>query len=727
MKHAHTTGTRLLWALGFRMARTRGGSAHRAALVLAALLALVTVWGVVASHTVHDRRDARMTARNPVPVAADSAKARWWERPDAVGERVVSVVYVRPLTSAIDPPPGLPRWPGPGESFLSPALAEVAPERYGRPAGLISPTGLADGAELVAYINPALDGFFKEVDEPTSFISGFGNRQHHMFFVNSHQFDRGIAELDLIVALIAGVPVVALILVAARSRSEVRERRLLLLDALGIPVRGRAVVAAAEAARPLGWGSLGGSVVALTVSVTSLVLPFTGYRVWAEDLRAALVWLPLCAAATFTVLLGVSVAGCLVRRRRGGTAVARPGAAGGGRWPAVVFVCALTVAAWGSEYRHTAGKVAFAVGAMAALIVLPYATARLARLIGARLARSGGRSGDAARIVAGRWLAARPQALARLSAALVVGLGVIVIGQVITTQFAGPAEAARARHNAADGVLIQVRARNVPATADGFVAAVGADQVVRYSPDPSRAGLRLTGTCRALAALGAVSACPSEPVIAERAFNGLSPLGRETFGARDVLPAPPVTVCACAAPVEGDKALFGFLVINRDGPAGVEAVERAAYRNLIGPMTEQPGQSWYLGSTAQAAQVRWLLDVGLLGIAALAAAGALGAAGVFIEQSQALGPLAVFQTGRRFYQRVALYNLALPLMAVGAVGAAAAALLGGLMINLGKGGWMSTGLLGAGLIAVAVSGVAVAWTCGRTAATHAASWVPQAD
>ncbi|MFE2245494.1 hypothetical protein ACFXC2_01665, partial [Streptomyces lavendulae] len=426
------------------MARTRGGSADRAALTLAALLALVTVWGVVAAHTVHDRRDARMTARNPVPVAADAARARWWERPDAVGERAVSVVYVRPLATAVDPPPGLPRWPEPGEAFLSPALAEAAPARYGRPAGRISPAGLADATELVAYVNPAVDGFFDEVDEPTSFVSGFGNRQH-MFFVSSHQFDRGLAELYLIVALIAGVPVVALVLVAARSRSEVRERRLLLLDALGIPVRGRAVVVAAEAARPLGWGILGGCVPALTVSVTSLVLPFTGYRVWAEDLRAALVWLPLCAAGTFAVLLGVSVAGCLVRRRREGAAPARSDAAGGGRWPGVVFVCAVVVAGWGSEYRHTEGKVAFAVGAMAALIVLPYAAARLARL----------------------------------SAALVVGLGIIVIGQVITTQFAGPAEAARARHDAAGGALIQVRSRNIPATADGFVAAVGADRVVR--------------------------------------------------------------------------------------------------------------------------------------------------------------------------------------------------------------------------------------------------------
>ncbi|MET9610931.1 hypothetical protein ABZZ17_38590 [Streptomyces sp. NPDC006512] len=145
-------------------------------------------------------------------------------------------------------------------------------------------------------------------------------------------------------------------------------------------------------------------------------------------------------------------------------------------------------------------------------------------------------------------------------------------------------------------------------------------------------------------------------------------------------------MCACAAPAEGDETLFGFLVFNRGGASGVEAIEQANYRHLIGPMTAQPGQSWYLGSAAQAAQVRWLLESALLGIAALAATGALGAAGVFIEQSQALGPLAVYQTGQGFYRRIALFNLALPLGTVGLVGSGVAALLGSLMINLGKGG-----------------------------------------
>ncbi|MFD0267784.1 hypothetical protein ACFVGY_14500 [Streptomyces sp. NPDC127106] len=315
--------------------------------------------------------------------------------------------------------------------------------------------------------------------------------------------------------MLAAVLALGTVCVAARGRSEARERRLLLLDVLGIPVRGRAVVVAAEAARPLVCGILAACALAVTVSVTSLELPFTGYWVWAEDLRAALGWLPACAMGTFIVLLGVSGAGCLVRRRREGAAGVPLGPV---RWPVAergVRLCCRR-GRMGVGAPCTAGKIAFTVGAMAALIVLPYATARLARRIGARLARSGDRRGDAAKIVAGRWLAARPQALARLSAALVVGLGIVVIGQVITTQFTGPADAARTRYNAGGGTLVQVRSRNIPATADAFVAAVGVEQVVRYSPEPGGAGVRLTGTCRGLAALGTISSCPVEPVSVEK-------------------------------------------------------------------------------------------------------------------------------------------------------------------------------------------------------------------
>lgn len=348
-----------------------------------------------------------------------------------------------------------------------------------------------------------------------------------MFFVGSHQFDRGVAELDLVVALIGGVPVAALVPAAGRrcvsggccssTRSGSRygagpswwRRR----------PRGRSGGGAGRVRA--GAGRLG----------DSLLLQFTGYRVW----------LPVCAVGVFAVLLGVSVAGCLVRCRRAGTA---PGAAGGrGR-------CSRGRSSWSPGDPST----------------------------GTPRGRSAG------------W----PASLAHASRAAAAGGGT--------------------RPGSWPGGGSWLGRRRWPGSARPWSWASASSSSGRSSP-PS-------------------SPDPQHP-------RHLPGPGRARY-------------CHCV-PV-------------RAGGRGGRRTGRVP--DLIGPMAAQPGQSWYLGAAAQAAQVRWLLDVGLLGIAALAAAGALGAAGVFIEQAQALGPLA-------------LYNLAVAV--VGVVGSGVAALLGGLMVNLGKG------------------------------------------
>ncbi|MER7704161.1 hypothetical protein ABTX81_14810 [Kitasatospora sp. NPDC097605] len=710
---------------------------HRASLFCAALVALITAWTVVGSAAVHEERGLRMTARNPAPVSATdraSAVARWWERPDTIADRAISVIHVRPLHRDAAPPPGLPRWPEPGEAYLSPALLATDPamaDRYGRLAGTVAHKGLADGAELIAYVNPLRENFFDEVHEENSYIGGFGNPDRVFFFVNSHQFDRGLAELHILLLLMAGLPCGALVLVAVRSQSESRDRRLSMLDALGAPTGVRALVLAGEAALPLLAGLGAGAALVVGISLTSPTFPFTGYPVWSEDLRSGLPLLPFALLGVFAFLLLVVVASGIRRPRRTGT---RPGRvpAKPARWAPLVFAAGLAVAAWGSNTRGVDGRTGFVVGAAVTLIALPHTAARLSRLLGRRLADRGAAKGDAGRLIAGRWLAARPATLARLSAALLVGLGMVTIGQVLTTQFTGPAEQARQRFEQSGASLVQVRSRNIPATAEGFIAAVGASRTLRYSPqagaDDGTPRVGLTGQCEVLADLGRLRACPPSPVPPRDAFESLTPLGRQILLGDEMVSAPVATVCGCAASAAGgDLALYGFLVLNRDGEAGVSAIEQAAYAHLIGPMTYRPGQSWMLGTAAQAAQVRWLLDVALLGLLALALAGTLGAAGIFLEQARALGPLAAFRTDRRFYSGIAFWNLALPLGAVGVAGALVAGLLGRLLINLGKGGTMSLPLLALGLGVVAASGAAVALVCGRVAAGQAAAWRPRAD
>ncbi|MFE4633101.1 hypothetical protein ACFRJ1_06945 [Streptomyces sp. NPDC056773] len=699
------------------------------------------MWFLIAADVVYAERAARMHARNPVPAAAPgdvSTTARWWERPDTVNGRSFSVVFVRPTQVTTAPPPGLPAWPAPGEVYLSPALLASDPQmkdRFGKTVGTISNDGLADAAEFVAYVNPSRPGFFDEVYEPTSHIQGFGNTQNQLYFVNSHQFDRGMSELVPIVLLMAGLPCLALIIVATRSRAELRDRRIALLDSLGAPASMRGLVLAGEALGPIASGVLAASLLVLAVSFTSPVLPFTGYQVWGADLRQALPWLPVLATLLLVGLIATAVIGGIARRSTSGN---RPvvTSKSRGRWPFALFIVGISVAAWGSEYRGVAGKIGFVGGAVVTLVALPYAAAQLARLMGRRMARSGRDRGDAERIVAGRWLAARPATLARLSSALVVGLGVIVIGQVITTQFTGPVQDARARYQGFGAELVQVRSRNIPATAQGFLDALRTEKVLRYSPEPSPStaepgkepsGLWVTGDCEALSTLGEMASCPTSPTPPQQVFRTLSAVGQELFMGQEMLPGPTSAVCSCQSPSGGDNALHGFVVLNKAGTDGLHRIEQAAYEHLIGPMMGQPGQSWYVGAAAQAAQTKWLLDIALMGLLALAAAGTLGAASIFLEQAKALGPLSTYRTDVRFYAKIAFWNLALPLGVVGVIGAAVAAALGGLMINLGKGGWMSVPLLVVGLAVVAIAGIAVAVLCGRVAARQALDWRPQGD
>ncbi|MEU6726828.1 ABC transporter permease [Nonomuraea wenchangensis] len=138
----------------------------------------------VAANLAFDARAERGAWRNPVPVAKDAAAedavAVEASRFDYVRDRVITVVDLAALRPDAAPPPGLPRFPKPGETWLSPALAELARElppaelgdRYPRRAGVLGDEALVYPGELVAVVGHAPDAPAMTAERSDDWIVG---------------------------------------------------------------------------------------------------------------------------------------------------------------------------------------------------------------------------------------------------------------------------------------------------------------------------------------------------------------------------------------------------------------------------------------------------------------------------------------------------------------------------------------------------------------------------
>lgn len=132
-------------------------------LAVAAFLLAAGLGVLVLAQSSFDGRAQRSQERaiDWVPGARD-AKLIAQPVTDMVGTTTFQVVWLVPLRADAPLPPGLDRWPKPGEAVLSPALAEAGAgtaeridNRYGKSVGLIGAEGLQAPAELLAYARPA--------------------------------------------------------------------------------------------------------------------------------------------------------------------------------------------------------------------------------------------------------------------------------------------------------------------------------------------------------------------------------------------------------------------------------------------------------------------------------------------------------------------------------------------------------------------------------------------
>jgi hypothetical protein len=565
------------------------------AVLLATSGLAVVVLAMMAAVAVDGGRAAREWARGPV--LADEGRpavALWQGIRDSVGGVPHDVIAVQPLIDAASPPPGLPRWPAPGEVFLSPALlaagqGEHIDTRYGRYAGLIDRAGLASPAERLAYLRPADPPAGADADRWLT-VAGFGD--------SAITFGEGTDPVPgyqvlLAMGVLVGLPALVLLVVAARwGLADVDGRRA--VRPVVVPV------------------ALGAALALVPVAIAmraGVALPVTGYRIDPRDLRAAWPLLVGAVPAAAAVAMGVVTAAARGRRMS-----RRPAPA---RWRVVAFVVAAVAVATSSYFPGNTGLAVFAAGTVALWLFVPAAAAAVGRWY-ARTLLGRARRPEVAAVA--RDLCARPSPVVRMVSAVVVGVGLLGLLQTWTSRIGEPAEVAAAiRHHTGDRVLVVNAADLGARRVDAFTRLLppGATALALDAADDG-GDTRITGSCAAVRGLGLDCAAGEQPLRAgaDVRADGI----RAWFGSNTRVRVGPVA--------DGQHAPRSLLVVAADGVDSSEwDVKRLAFATLPMPQVGTPGEDWLLGAHENVERGAWLLLLSAAGLGYLLLAAALGGAG----------------------------------------------------------------------------------------------------
>ncbi|MET9018720.1 FtsX-like permease family protein [Actinopolymorpha sp. NPDC004070] len=405
-------GRRGLLAVGL----TAGAVAVCTALLLAAVAANVAFAG----------RADRDAWRHPGHAAAPGkAVALEGTSLDYVRGQVVTVVDLAALretggTGALPAPPGMARFPAPGEVWMSPALARLVsslppgqladrfPART--PTGLLGADALVHGGELVAVVgrhanDPAMHGDRSDLADATSPapIASFTDGRPN-YAAGFYRILTGLATVLL------GVPLLVFGGAAARLTVARRDQRLAALRLVGATPGQVVAMTVAESMVTALAGALAGSLLYVAMIPGLTRISISGGTWAAGDLWVG-VQLILAVVAAVVVLVGVSAVAGLRRVVVSPLGVARRQTPPGLRAVRVIaFVAAVLGFLFASKLLQ--GSVATVFTVIVVMLAVGFWTLNLVGpwvvgLIG-RIAAAGARR--PARLLAGRRLMDDPRA-----------------------------------------------------------------------------------------------------------------------------------------------------------------------------------------------------------------------------------------------------------------------------------------------------------------------------
>lgn len=685
----------------------------------AAAVAFV-VLASVATVATFDGRETRADARGPVAAFGKNAHARLLYRMggDSVGGRPVSLVFIRPLTSDAPVPAGVNRWPEPGEVLLSPELVRTGAgegvlTRYGRFAGTIATDGLVTPSERFAYVRVSDEA--PANDRRWFPVSAFGSNGGG----TGEMVDQPAVTSPLLALwALAGLPALALTVVAARVGSRTRDRRSGLLQALGGTWRHRMIVNIGEGAVPAALGTLIALVPYAVASLHSTRLPPTGYILDHRDVAGA--WPTAVAAAVVSLLVVLALVVGTHRIRRDGTST-RP-TSFGDRVPVWrLAMCGVGVAlVLTSQYvPRKAQLFVFTSGTVVMWAFLSSVVALLTRRLGSWVADSGKRKGHPGRLIGGRWTHAHPGVIVRLALAMVIGIGIVAQMQVWTSRLGVRSQAAVATHQRIGDTVIEVTPSGMTAAlTDHFRSSlpVGSVLLTRtfHDPGPSREPwVTVGGTCRDLRVLRVECHGTKKPTGGNAQVEEM----RRWYGDFGFVPAP-----LAGVKTDGTQSL---LVVT-SAPGQLAAVKQAAF-TLPNPAVQITALGGEWAGSSRSRLSNWIQLFGITGILFVLVAGAVSAAAEFVRIRHALAPLSVLAGRRRVFRSVTAWHLTVPLLIATVVAGVVTAWHSVFFIALVQEGSVSWAVLAAGVSACAVVSLTVGFLGARAAAREAEGWRPAAD
>lgn len=408
-------------------------------------LLLTVLAGVNAVHAQNARYGWLNTALAP-PVAA-SADPMWWAlREDYYEGHTIGRVDVAALGPRAAVPPGVPRLPGPGEYYASPALAELirdAPaaqlaDRYpGHAIGTLGAAALPSPDSLLVLVGgtPGQVSRIPFAGEVSGIVTAdaWGHCADNNCYVGLPS-----AAMDLIFGVVGVAllfPVLILIGTATRLAATRREQRFAAMRLVGATPWQVSTLSAVESGVAALIGTGLGFALFFALRPALAGIAFTGDRFFLADLSLNAVDV---LAVAVGIPLGAIVAARLALRRvrispLGVTRQARRRPPTAWRLTLLVAgVAELCVFLWRHPQTSHGQLIAYLSGIFVIMAGLVVAGPWLAMLGSRVLARA---AGSAPTLIAGRRLADNPQVAFRAVSGLMLALFVTTVATGIITTF----------------------------------------------------------------------------------------------------------------------------------------------------------------------------------------------------------------------------------------------------------------------------------------------------